>query len=778
MDSPFDFPNGYWDWLAEDKGALKQDPRLCPILKRQKARFAHLRGETEVTQGSARDADELPSWLANPMGLFGNVTATEAEGSITLPELIREVQGPRWKTKVEALRALYPASLTDPAAKMQFRAMKKELPGVQLSGTQKTRAKDAQPDERNLQHSGFLQGDFDAKDHLQFTTDQIVERLRQSPFVAAVFRSAGAGVRAVFRIPASADLHLAGFLAASAEAQAMGLVMDPNTKDSGRLSFVSYDPDAWLNIDALELPVDILPDDNELAAPEFEPTDKLNASKVDDIRKLLGMIPAHPDYDQWLRICSSVWNTLGCDLGSELLDEWSPEPGGHQSVSHKALSKIGLGTLYFIASQKDPKRYAAWQEERRVQKDEPQGPKRFFYDGAKYYLERPQFYIPLDRASVARHLKADGVSPTDVDSALNEIQTQRYIHHAGPLAGLPRGLHTFSGKHFLVTNSPEIIEPGTGDWATLRHVITGMLGGDPTYGERQLHTFFLWLKCARHALLAGKRRPGQALVLAGPRDCGKSLLIDIIEKLLGGRRANAHPYFSGKTHFNGDLAGAELLVVDDAVGSTDGRARAAFGASIKTELFAGQVRIESKGRDAFTFPACWRLVIACNDEPESLLVLPPLKEDLVDKIIMLHCQKAPLPMTVDTPREEFFHTLCAEMPAFLGYLEKLTAPPELLERRCGVQHFHHPYLHDALAALAPETHLLELIHSCSELSKGWSGTARELQNHLEQDPATYRDANRLLSWPQACGTFLGRLAQEGRVEQLPLKNGYRRWKIC
>ena len=33
------------------------------------------------------------------------------------------------------------------------------------------------------------------------------------------------------------------------------------------------------------------------------------------------------------------------------------------------------------------------------------------------------------------------------------------------------------------------------------------------------------------------------------------------------------------------------------------------------------------------------MMIAVNDEPEALLVLPPLSEDIIDKIILCRCEK-------------------------------------------------------------------------------------------------------------------------------------------
>lgn len=405
----------------------------------------------------------------------------------------------------------------------------------------------------------------------------------------------------------------------------------------------------------------------------------------------------------------------------------------------------------------------------------------FYYTGAAYYLDTGAEFVPMDQRSVTRHLKAAGLTPPEVDLELNRIQIEAHVHFAGPLAGHSRGLHVSSGKRLLATSSPTIIGAAPGQWPTLLAVIKGLLGDDPDAGSHQVDTFFGWLKIAREALVGERRRPGQALVLAGPRGCGKSLLLDVVEMALGGRRANPYAHFSGRTAFNGDLAGAELLAVDDEAGSTDIRARKNLAASIKANLFAGSVRIEGKHREGFVFRPLWRMVIACNDEPESLMVIPPLAEDIVDKLILLRCHKRPLPMPAHTldEREAFFATLAAEIPAMLHALDGWQIPEGMREERCGIAHYHHPHLVHALGEMAPETALLGLVDQLADagnLALPWTGTASELRTILINEHATRRDAERLLHWTQATGGYLGRLEGD-RVRALTKQRGIQRWRI-
>lgn len=413
-------------------------------------------------------------------------------------------------------------------------------------------------------------------------------------------------------------------------------------------------------------------------------------------------------------------------------------------------------------------------------KADPKNPKppRVFYDGHKYFLDNQKDFIPINEASTKRHMRKAGLSNDDIEDALCEIQNENFIVFAGPLAGKSRGIHETNGQRVLAINSPQIIPAEAGDFPILKKVIHGLLGED----ETQIQTLYGWIKVARASLLAGARRPGQVLALAGEAGSGKSLLIDIIEKLLGGRRANPYKFFTGRTGFNADLAGAELLAVDDDAGSTDIRARKALAAAIKANLFAGKVSIEGKHKTPFTFDPFWRMVMALNDEPEELLLLPPITEDIADKIILMKCRKFVFPMPVETDMEKelLFNQMVSEMPGFLHFLEQWEIPEELKESRCGVKFYHEPSILQGLAELSPEAALQGLIeqaHTVGALPLPWEGTADDLKGILTSCDSTRRDAERLLgSWIPATGTYLGKLTG-GNVEKLTIVRGRQRWRV-
>lgn len=408
----------------------------------------------------------------------------------------------------------------------------------------------------------------------------------------------------------------------------------------------------------------------------------------------------------------------------------------------------------------------------------------FYYDGRNYHMEDEGQLIMMDRRSVESQLCEMGVEATG--QIVNRIQRERYVSVLEGYAGKPAGLHNEDGRRFLIKTGANLIVPRPLRWKTIRRVIMAIVGDDPEVGNQQVAVLLLWLKVAYAALRAGVRTPGQAVVLAGPAGCGKSLLIDLIVAILGGRRGHPHKFITGRTSFNGELLGKEVLVSDDDAGSIDIRVRRGVAAAYKNLLFSGSVPIEQKYGMPDSFAPFWRLVIATNNEPESMLVLPPLSADIEDKINLINCHKRELPMTSSTPenRSKFFATLVSEIPGLLHDLECLEIPKGLQCARSGVRHFHHPALLAALTELTPETALLNLIDETlpNMVLMGhrriWEGTASKLRNDLHEFSSIKSDVQNLLPAPNMVGTYLGRLEKStDRVQRGTHKGGITVWRI-
>ena len=353
-----------------------------------------------------------------------------------------------------------------------------------------------------------------------------------------------------------------------------------------------------------------------------------------------------------------------------------------------------------------------------VPADDSAPPVDAYYDAdRRRYLMRNSGgrWLSLGEAQLKRYLASLGFSPkpadgddilSPADAVILAIQDRRDIRYAAPLAGYQQGFYQQNGARILVTDSPRLTHAQSGPWHTLKSVFEGLfLTSESDHGPTQLNVFYGWLKMAILALRSGNFQPGQALAIAGQADCGKSLLQNLITEVLGGRCAKASAFMMGKTTFNGDLFEAEHLMLEDEHMSTRTRDRLAFGAAIKNICVNQAHACHHKHLDAITLRPFWRVTISLNDDPEALMVLPPLDAHIADKITILKASRFEMPMDTYTveEREHFWSTLITELPAFLAWLiSDFQLPPSLVDRRYGVATWHHPHLKDSVSDLAPE----------------------------------------------------------------------------
>jgi hypothetical protein len=178
--------------------------------------------------------------------------------------------------------------------------------------------------------------------------------------------------------------------------------------------------------------------------------------------------------------------------------------------------------------------------------------------------------------------------------------------------------------------------------------------------------------------------------------------------------------------------------------------------------------------------------MSVNDEPENLMVLPPIDDSIEDKIIILRAAKTSMSMPTATleQRTEFWQGLEGELPAFLDYLTRWEIPSELRSERFGITHFHHPEILQAIDNLAPEFRLLrliddELFDDVYEAGPRWEGSAEQLERRLCGDDSKCRhEARKLFTFNTACGVYLSRLAKKHpeRFEGVRSSKA-RTWKI-
>lgn len=369
----------------------------------------------------------------------------------------------------------------------------------------------------------------------------------------------------------------------------------------------------------------------------------------------------------------------------------------------------------------------------------------------RYLIPAGEEWIPIPEGRMSTYLKGfghtefnrDHFGRSAIERAFQRIILEQYVSFAGQVAGYWPGVHGIAGQRMLVTRGPRLIEPKRGDWPLLRELMEELFAWPdaPSAEEAviQWHIACEWLRTSYESLRARTFRPGLALCLCGCMGGGKSFFQgNVITPILGGRSANPYNFLTGKTDFNLDLVGAEHLTIDDDASERDHRSRQALGQKLKKLAVADTVSLHGKGRDAITVRTFCRVSICINDEPQDLMVLPPMEDSVKDKFALLKVRRATFPEMKDPEAfARFKAAITAELPAFLHWLlHDYRCPDQVKSDRFGVKNWQHPALIFDLEALHPWQRLMELVDHCrpwGELAPEWEGTVQDLEDALRKE---------------------------------------------
>jgi hypothetical protein len=407
-------------------------------------------------------------------------------------------------------------------------------------------------------------------------------------------------------------------------------------------------------------------------------------------------------------------------------------------------------------------------------------PKIYYSGKGGFAIEHEGAFIPLPSESqVRQHLSMAGVDKKLMTKILCEIRMKNYVSYIGPVAGIKSGLHFApdSNLNFLVTVPPKIIQGVEGEWPFISRFFDEFVGT----GE-QRDAVISWIRQARRNVVSGERRPLPAAIFVGPPNCGKTFILDLIRQCLGGRSAAAFKALTGRSEFNGDIIGSELLMVDDEIAHSDHKARTSFAQSIKRDLYSSTFRVRKLYSEALVLRPVHALAIAVNNEAQNLQVLPTLDNDTRAKLSFFACSAAGLGGL--TNRNEIKRLVESELPAFVHYLDSTEHPKKLQNDRTQVAAWHSLEVLESLGAISAEERFQELLQQCNPINEamkkpnGWQGTSAELEAELMQQQSIARTASKLLYWDGACGAFLGKLDRSRRADVSSKKvQGITRWTI-
>ncbi len=359
---------------------------------------------------------------------------------------------------------------------------------------------------------------------------------------------------------------------------------------------------------------------------------------------------------------------------------------------------------------------------------------RFSKSGLREKLQAdgcPEYLSELKLGDQERHIMTDQF----FGELFSEAKTVAY---AGPLAGYDVGFREYNGTKILVTQAiwtcvHDDLEEG--DWSGLRGILERMWGPD------QIDYVYSWLQRVIRVMRSRIPSPIQFFAFGGPPDSGKTWFQEVVlDWFLGGHECPSQ-FMDGDTPFNSKLFRVPHLMLSDQDGSPSIQKRRKFGGYIKRITSNKGLECHGKFADAITLDPIRVPTCSFNTSPaERIKILPPLDDDIQDKMIItkVHYGKMPLPTATAEQELAFRQWTQAQLPALAWWLLNGYVPPAdiILDSRFGIKGYCHPEIEEHLFEMSPERKVRDFIDDivfADGRDQGWKGTASDLEKLLNKD---------------------------------------------
>jgi len=320
----------------------------------------------------------------------------------------------------------------------------------------------------------------------------------------------------------------------------------------------------------------------------------------------------------------------------------------------------------------------------------------YWFNGRSFYkllhgcavtIPKDQLILELRQKGFSTKTKK-GQSISEVDSAVLMVSNQNRVDEIAPVVFSNERLVTYNGHRILNNASNKAIQPAdSGDpknWPFLHGWLSQLFS--PAEDRPATDYFYSWMKRFYDAALNFKFQQGQALLLVGMTNKGKSLLSNrVIGDLVGGF-ADASDYLSGHTKFNKDLGRSAAWVIDDTVSAASFEDQRKATELIKRAVANPRIEYQAKYADTLSVPWTGRVIMSLNMDANSLTVIPALDSSNRDKIMALRISDF---ATSDfPPSHDLEQTIEMELPHFAKFLLDWQIPQELNDfSRFGVDSF-------------------------------------------------------------------------------------------
>ena len=308
----------------------------------------------------------------------------------------------------------------------------------------------------------------------------------------------------------------------------------------------------------------------------------------------------------------------------------------------------------------------------------------YWFNGKYYYKLLFGTAQQIPKEQVVMELRKAGFSPkpkkgqplSEVENAILSICNDNRIDEIAPVIFSDERVVSYNSHRILNNANLTPVQPADdGDpslWPFLNKWMSGLfINGDrPT-----IQYFYAWLKRFYTALINKESAQGQALLLVGPTNKGKTLLSNRVIAALVGGWANASDYVSGQTSFNKDLARVAAWCIDDTTSAASFTEQRKATEMIKKCVANPHITYQAKYCDEVSLPWCGRIIMSLNMDANSLSVIPALDSSNRDKLMALQISKDS--MSKFPPNVELEEIIKNELPHFAKWLLDWEVPKEV-----------------------------------------------------------------------------------------------------
>ena len=368
----------------------------------------------------------------------------------------------------------------------------------------------------------------------------------------------------------------------------------------------------------------------------------------------------------------------------------------------------------------------------------------YWYNGRSFFKVLFNSAVTIPREQLVLELRQSGFSVkmkkgqplSEVEAAILTISNQNRIDEIAPVVFSRDRVVSYNGNRILnCANINPVEASDDGDpakWPFIHMWLNQLFVNTPTQAPT-VEYLYSWLKRFYSAVIDREFVQGQALLLVGPTNKGKSLLSNkVISGLVGGY-ADASDYLSGQTKFNKDLGRVAAWVIDDTTSAASFQDQRKATELIKRSVANPRVEYQAKYADALSVPWTGRVILSLNMDANSLSVIPALDSSNRDKLMAMRISDT---ATSNFPRNSALEaTIEQELPHFARWLLDWKIPKSIEDvGRFGIV----SYIDETVASAAYDnssrSSVAELVEffskRCRDITPDkptWCGTLTEFQ---------------------------------------------------